>query len=99
MLDKSKISVLLFERPTEAKAVYFTTFSLEGRILAEGVLEYPDVEGFARHFEESSPTDVNMWAPVWPNPTREKRECVKTTEKIVRVQYIVDHDILADHTR
>lgn len=94
MLDQSGTFVVLFERVTEAKIVYFTRFSLTGRILAEGALETPSMEGYAGHPDKITPNDVNGWATVWSYSTREKVEGVQKTKTILRVRYKVDHDIL-----
>lgn len=94
MLDQSGTFVVLFERVTEARTVYFTRFSLEGQILAEGTLKIPSMEGCAEHLDKVTPTDVNGWATVWSYSTREEVECVQKTKTIFRVRYNCDHDIL-----
>ena len=94
MLDNSGRSLVLFERVTEAKLVYSTRFSLEGRILAESTLQLPNIEASAKHSEESTPISVNGCATVWSYSTYKKREGFEGTYKVLRVQYNVDHDVL-----
>lgn len=92
MLDKYGQSVLIFERVTEAKAVYFTRFSLEGRVEALGTLEIPCTEGFAKHSEESTPTDTNRWTTVWSYSKTEEESARDI--KMLRVQCGLYRDVL-----
>ena len=94
MLDNSGRSLVLFERVTEAKLVYSTRFSLEGRILAESTLQLPNIEESAKHSEESTSISVNGCATVWSYSTYKKGESIKGTYKVLRVQYNLDHDVL-----
>ena len=94
MLDDSGRSLVLFEQVTEAKLVYSTRLSLEGRILAESTLQLPNIGASAKHSERSTPISVNGCATVWSYSTYKKGEGLKGTYKVLRVQYNVDHDVL-----
>ena len=102
MLDLSGKSVVVFERVAEAKFVHFTRFSLEGEVQAEGTLELPITESYAKYSEESTPTDNNGWATVWSYSTvrLEASKNFDGTDRtievlcVLRVQYKLDCNVL-----
>ena len=94
MLDISRRSVVIFERVAEASVVYFTRFSLEGRVQTEGALKLPSIEGFARFSENSTPTNDNEWATVWSYSTIKRTSGKYLLSPVLRVQYKSGHDIL-----
>ena len=92
MLDISGSSVNIFER--EAQFVYFTRLNLEGRVQAEGTLRMPITEGYGKHSEESTPTNINGWATVWSYSNCRQLGRNTVTIEVVRVQYELDRDVL-----
>ncbi len=99
MLDKSGQSVIVFERAAEkAYVVYFTRFSLEGRVQAEGSLELPDMYWYNENSQGSTPTDANGWATVWSYSSYSAYSSYSLSEggqykRMLRVQYKLDRDV------
>lgn len=88
--------MVTFERVAEAKVVYFTRFSLEGQVQAEGTLELPTTKNYTEHSKRSTPTDTNGWVTVWFYSTiwQGGSKRFYDTAKVIRVQYKLGCNVL-----
>ena len=93
MLDVSGTFVIVFEWVTETKAAYFTRFSLEGQVLAQGTLALPDTNGFTEHSDESTITSSHAWTTVRSYSTFQTVGW-SVNYQMLRVQYRRDCDLL-----
>ena len=95
ILDRSGRSVVIFERVIEAKAVYFTRFSLENQVQAKGTVNLPCIKRYTMHSEKTMPTVTNEWATIWSySTTKENESRSSDTVELLGIQYIPDRDVM-----